>query len=69
MILYFFMPSMISSENSLIAFLESNNENGMTGKIMENKKIIGRNLKFTKLEISNPNKRTWELEGMPLIVK
>ena len=58
MILYFFMPSMISPENSLIAFLESNNENGMTGKIMENKKIIGTNLKFTKFEISNPNKRT-----------
>ena len=69
MILYFFMPSMISSENSLIAFLESNNENGMTGKIMENKKIIGTNLKFTKFEISTPNKRTWEPWGMPLMVK
>ena len=49
---------MALSENSLTACFENNNKNGMAGKIMENKKMIGINLKFIKFEISIPNKRT-----------
>ena len=63
------MSSMALSENSLTACFENNNKNGMAGKIMENKKMIGINLKFIKFEISIPNKRTWAPEGMPLMVK